>query len=536
MQEQAGPMKTYDFLVIGSGIAGLTFALKTCQTGSVAILTKKAVSDSNTNNAQGGIASVFAKDDSFKSHLEDTLEAGAGLCKKNMVEILVKNGPDAIIDLVQWGTEFTGYKKTGKEVTFDLGREGGHSRHRIIHAKDLTGREIERALLEKASKTASIDIYTGHTCIDLITEHHTEKKKSETCFGVYVYDNQEKRVMPFLSKFVVVSTGGVGHIYKHTTNPDIATGDGLAIAYRAGAKVANLEFMQFHPTTLYHPKAKSFLITEALRGHGAVLKNDTGEEFMKKRHAMGSLAPRDIVARAIDMELKEKGIPCVFLDATHIDKEELKQKFPYIYATCLEYNINITREPIPVVPAAHYMCGGIAVDEYSRSTLKHLYACGEVSHTGVHGANRLASNSLLEAFVFAKRAAKQAVEALPNVRSDFASVPEWDDSGTIDPKLKIELVHDKMEIQNIMWDYVGIVRSDLLLSRALRRLDTIRGEVEAYYRKTKISEELLEVRNLAQVAKMTVRCALMRHESRGLNYNIDYPEKDDENFLKDTVL
>jgi len=333
-----------------------------------------------------------------------------------------------------------------------------------------------------------------------------------------------------------LASGGAGRVYKHTTNPDIATGDGIAIAYRAGATVANLEFMQFHPTTLYHSKAKSFLITEALRGFGAVLVNESGEEFMQNHHPMGSLAPRDVVARAIDLELKQKGLSCVYLDTTRLDKEELKKRFPYIYATCLEYGINITRDLIPVVPAAHYMCGGVTVDQWSRTSLERLYACGETSHTGVHGANRLASNSLLEAVVFAKRAATDSALRLQEISGDFPKFPEWDDSGTFDSKLRIELVHDELEIRNLMWDYVGIVRSDQLLNRALRRLTVIRSEVEEYYKRTRVSEQLLEVRNLAQTAVMIVECALLRHESRGLNNNIDHPDKDDARFLKDTIL
>jgi L-aspartate oxidase len=530
-------MKQYDFIVVGSGIAGLAFALKACGAGRVAVLTKKAATDSNTNNAQGGIAAVFSKEDSFEEHVRDTLTAGAGLCNERRVRLMVENGPAAVLDLVEWGASFTGFAREGKEVRFDLGREGGHSKRRIIHAQDLTGREIERAMLERAMAEKNIDVYTGMTCVELVTEHQLSRAtESRTCYGVYAYDNNKKKIELFLGRFTVLASGGTGCVYKHTTNPDIATGDGFAIAFRAGAKIANLEFMQFHPTTLFHPKARSFLITEALRGFGAVLKDGDGGEFMLKRHPMGSLAPRDIVARAIDMELKEKGVPCVYLDTTALDKEELKRHFPYIYATCLEYGINITRDPIPVVPAAHYMCGGIMVDEWSRATLKRLYACGESSHTGVHGANRLASNSLLEAVVFAKRAAQDAAAGLKEVPREFPGFPEWDETGTFDPKLKIELVHDKLEVQNIMWDYAGIARSDLLLSRARRRLETIQAEVEDYYKRTRISEELLEVRNLAQVAMMIVQCAIRRHESRGLNYNIDHPERDDAHFLADTVL
>ncbi len=531
-------MRSFDYLVIGSGVAGLTFALKASLYGSVCILTKKEAADSNTNNAQGGIASVFAENDSFENHIKDTLEAGAGLCNEKMVRIMVEEGPRAIMDLVDWGTSFTGFAKTGGKAFFDLGREGGHGKNRIIHAKDLTGREIERALLNSVASRSNITVLTGYTCVELLTEHQLGATESHECYGVYAYSNRSRSVEIFTAKATVLATGGAGRIYKHTTNPEIATGDGVAIAHRAGAAVANMEFMQFHPTTLYHPKAASFLITEALRGFGAVLRNEAGGDFMSSFHKMGSLAPRDIVARAIDMELKKKGVSCVYLDATHLDKNELKCRFPYIYATCLEYGINMTRDYIPVVPAAHYLCGGVVVDEWSRATnLKRLYACGEVSHTGVHGANRLASNSLLEAVVFAKRAAIDA-EQWVNISSPAREkvFPDWDDSGTYDPGLRIELVHDRAEIQTIMWDYVGIARTEQLLQRAMRRLETISSELEEYYKKIRISEELLEVRNMAKTARLVVKCALMRHESRGLHYNLDYPDKDDINYVSDTIV
>jgi L-aspartate oxidase len=527
-------MYKFDYLVLGSGIAGLTFALKACNNGTVCVLTKKEAADSSTNNAQGGIASVFDKGDSFDLHIKDTLEAGAGLCNEKRVRLMVEEGPEAILDLVDWGTLFTGFTKKNGKISFDLGREGGHGKHRIIHAKDLTGREIERALLSAASQEKNITLLTGYSCVELLTEHHLGADRGTECYGVYAYSAKNKKVEIFQAGITVLATGGAGRVYKHTTNPDIATGDGVAVAHRAGAKVANMEFMQFHPTTLFHPRAGSFLITEALRGFGAVLKNDVGEEFVKQYHTMGSLAPRDVVARAIDMELKKKGLNYVNLDATHLDKDALRQKFPYIFATCLEYGINMTREAIPVVPAAHYLCGGVVVDEWSKvDGLNRLYACGEVSHTGVHGANRLASNSLLEAVVFAKRAAIDSKDSLASKEQKF---PVWDDSSTDDPRLRIELVHDRAEIQTIMWDYVGIVRSDQLLRRAMRRLDAIAQELEEYYKKTKINEELLEVRNLAKVARLVVKCALARHESRGLNYNIDYPERDDMSYCKDTVV
>ncbi|MBL8027170.1 MAG: L-aspartate oxidase [Fibrobacteres bacterium] len=530
-------MHKFDYLVLGSGIAGLTFALKACKNGTVCVLTKKEAADSSTNNAQGGIASVFDKSDSFDLHIKDTLDAGAGLCNENRVRLMVEEGPDAILDLVNWGAEFTGFAKENGNVTFDLGREGGHGKHRIIHAKDLTGREIERALLSAAGNEKNITLLTGYSCVELLTEHHLGAEKGSTCYGVYAYSAQKRKVEIFNAAITVLATGGAGRVYKHTTNPDIATGDGVAVAHRAGAQVANMEFMQFHPTTLFHPRAGSFLITEALRGFGAVLKNEAGEDFVRPFHPMGSLAPRDIVARAIDLELKKKGLNYVYLDATHLDKDALRHKFPYIYATCLEYGINMTREPIPVVPAAHYLCGGVVVDEWSRASgLERLYACGEVSHTGVHGANRLASNSLLEAVVFGKRAAEDSAKRLKSIEGKVPVFPVWDDSGTDDPKLRIELVHDRAEIQTIMWDYVGIVRSDLLLRRAMRRLEAISQELEEYYKKTKINEELLEVRNLAKVARLVVKCALSRHESRGLNYNIDYPEKNDKDFCCDTVV
>ncbi len=524
-----------DFLVIGSGIAGLTFALKAAEFGTVIILTKKTESQSNTFYAQGGIAAVIDPRDSFESHIEDTLKAGAGICSREAVELLVKEGPQAISDLLGWETNFTRKADGG----FSLGREGGHSYNRIVHAADITGREIQRALWEKARNHPNIRTIENQMVLELITEHHllTHSRRKETnCYGVYSLDAETKKVEIFLSGYTILTTGGVGQVYLHTTNPSIATGDGIAMAYRAGAAVANLEFMQFHPTSLFHPQGNSFLISEAVRGFGGILRNRKGEAFMTKYHDMKDLAPRDVVARAIDTEMKRLGEECVFLDVTHKEPDQIRNRFPNIYQRCLELKIDMAKEWVPVVPAAHYMCGGVKTDLWGRTTINRLYAAGEVTHTGVHGANRLASNSLLEAVVFAKRIA----EDLKNRRSERLTkswdVPAWDDSGTMDQEEWVYLSHDRKQIRSIMWDYVGIVRSNLRLARASRRIQLLCDEIEDFYKKTVVTPELLELRNLAHVARLIVRSAQIRKESRGLHFNRDYPERDDKNWAIDTVL
>ncbi len=524
-----------DFLVIGTGIAGLFFALKAAKNGTVAIVTKKAKAESNTNLAQGGIASVVSPDDSFESHINDTLKAGAYLCHRDSVEILVTEGPSRVKELMEIGVEFT---KHGSSL--DLGREGGHSAHRIVHAADLTGKEIERALLARVSEHPNIKIFEDHISIDLITEHHlwkNEKQHHNTmhCWGAYVLDDRSNTVKTFLANTTMLATGGAGHVYLHTTNPLIATGDGVAMAYRAGAQIANMEFIQFHPTTLYNSGSPAFLISEAVRGFGAILRNRSGEDFMIKYDSQGSLAPRDIVARAIDAELKKSGDDCVYLDLKHLDANAVKNHFPNIYERCLKYNIDITKDLIPVVPAAHYSCGGVVTDLYGRTTIEGLYACGEVSMTGVHGANRLASNSLLEAIVFSERAAR-TIEENKSKLGNVPQIPDWDDSGTTNSEEWVLISHDRKEVQQLMWDYVGIVRSNNRLERAQRRIELIHKEVKDFYRRTKVTEGLIELRNLACVAELIIASALLRKESRGLHYNTDYPSLDDKNWLHDTLI
>ena len=525
-----------DYVVIGSGIAGLSFALKAARHGTVAIITKKEHTESNTNYAQGGIAAVLSEDDNFDLHIEDTRKAGAGLCHQDAVELVVREGPRMVRELLEWGVQFT-----RREEGFALGREGGHSRNRIVHAADLTGREIERALVDQVERSENISVYENHIAIDLITEHHLfgvkeEKQDRITCWGAYALDTQRGEVKKFLGKVSLLATGGCGHAYLHTTNPKIATGDGIATAYRAGARVGNMEFMQFHPTTLYHPDAESFLISEAIRGYGGVLITASGERFMEKYHPQGSLAPRDIVARAADAEMKRSGHPCVYLDVTHKDPQRTKERYPNIHEKCLTFGIDLTKEPIPVVPAAHYMCGGVCTDLWGRTTIAGLYACGEVAFTGLHGSNRLASNSLLEALVFSDRAYRDSLRILKENQYVFPEVPEWNEENVFNNEEWVILAHDREEIQRLMWDYVGIVRSDYRLTRAHRRVRLIAEEIEEFYRRTKVTNDLIELRNVATVADLIIRSARIRKESRGLHYTTDYPSRDDEHWGKDTLL
>ena len=525
-----------DYLVIGSGIAGLSFALRAAESATVAVITKKESQESNTNYAQGGIAAVFDPDDSFGLHVEDTLSAGAGLCRREVVDLVIGLGPRMVRELMAWGAAFT-KQPDGRHLA--LGREGGHTRNRIVHAADLTGKEIERALTEAIEAHPNITRFEHHMAVDLITEHHLFGAKTEPqgrihCWGAYVLDAVSGRVRRFLARVTLLCSGGAGQIYTHTTNPGIATGDGVAMAYRAGAPIANLEFMQFHPTTLYHPEGDSFLISEAVRGHGGVLIDGNGRPFMDAHHKMGALAPRDIVARAIDSELKKSGAPCVYLDVTHMPAAGIQERFPGIHRRCLELNIDITRQPIPVVPAAHYMCGGVVTDTWGRTEIEGLYASGEVAHTGLHGANRLASNSLLEALVFSDRVHQHA-SLRPDSASVFPDVPDWRDDDVFNTEEWVLLAHDRVEVQRLMWDYVGIVRSDFRLKRAARRIGVIAREVEEFYKRTRVTEALLELRNITTVAALAVRCALKRRESRGLHYNVDCPE-DGSVTPVDTVL
>ncbi|MCC7430670.1 L-aspartate oxidase [bacterium] len=526
-----------DFLIIGSGIAGLTFALKASTKGKVTIVTKKRKKESSTNYAQGGIATVLSPLDSFENHVKDTLDAGAGLCDKKAVDFIVKNGPEVIEELINLGVNFTKEKNSGN---YDLGREGGHSHSRVIHSQDFTGKEIERALISACNSNSNIKILENHLAFDLLTDYHLHgakefDKNNITCYGAYVWDSKNSVVKIFRAKFIILASGGMGKVYLHTTNPEIATGDGVAIAYRAGAKVANLEFMQFHPTSLYAPNHPTFLISEAVRGFGGILKTADGKTFMEKYSpTQKSLAPRDIVARAIDAELKKRGDEFVYLDVTHLPKDETKRTFPNIYKKCKELlNLDFTKEKIPVVPSAHYQCGGIITNLKGETNIKRLYACGEVACTGLHGANRLASNSLLEALVLSK-AIYQELETKNLAVFNCPTFPEWSEEGTTSGEELVLISHNIKEIKTLMWDYVGIVRSNLKLERAQKRIKLIKKEVKDFYNKTKLSSELLEVRNLIACADLIVRCAKMRTESRGLNFNIDFPNQNEK--IEDSVL
>ena len=514
---------TFDYLVIGSGVAGLTYALGVADYGSVAIITKKERAESNTNYAQGGIAAVMDEHDSYESHVADTLGAGAGLCDPEAVEVVVTEGPDRIRELIELGARFT--RQDGQ---LHLGREGGHSANRIVHATDATGREVERALLASIRHHPNIEVFEYHYAIDLLSQHHLGQHVSRLrpdlhCYGAYVYDERADQVKTFLAKVTMLATGGSGAVYLHTTNPPIATGDGVAMAYRAKAGIANMEFVQFHPTSLFHPDADSFLISEAVRGHGALLFNQNGERFMPAYDDRAELAPRDIVARAIDDQLKQRGDEHVLLDISHKGAEEVKAHFPNIYETCLGYGIDITQQPIPVVPAAHYQCGGVQTDLYGRTSIHGLFASGEVACTGLHGANRLASNSLLEALVFSRRAAEASV-AYARESGWKEEVPEWDASGTKRPQEWVLISHNSDELRRVMWDFVGIVRSSLRLERAFRRTHLLYRETEDFYNRTRISSGLCELRNMIAVAYLIIRSAQMRRESRGLHYMLDYPE------------
>ncbi len=536
-----------DVLVIGSGVAGLMFALKAAEFATVALVTKKEAMDSNTNLAQGGIASVFEKTDSFDLHIQDTLVAGDGLCNRDVVEMVVKDGPRRIQELMALGVQFNTQSaqppQETRDAAFDLGREGGHSHNRIVHAQDMTGKEVERVLVERVCSHPRVTLFENHVAIDLIT-HSTRIKRGmvtttheDFCCGAYVLDRGTNAVKTFSARVTMLATGGTGKVYLYTSNPDIATGDGIAMAYRAGATAANLEFVQFHPTCLYHPAAKNFLISEAVRGEGGILIDGDGRAFMGDYDPRKDLACRDVVARAIDTELKKSGKDTVFLDISHKNGDFVRQRFPGIYAKCLEFGIDMTREPIPVVPAAHYMCGGVVTDMHGRTDIRHLYAVGETACTGLHGANRLASNSLLEALVYAEAAARDvrnelqsgAVQPLPDP-------PAWDDAGTTDNDEMIMVTHNWDEIRRLMWNYVGIVRSDKRLERARRRVAGIQNEIQEYYWHFKVVPDLIELRNIATVAELIIQCAQHRKESRGLHYTLEYPRRDDQRWLKDTIV
>lgn len=532
-------MKRFDFLVLGSGIAGLSFALKAARLGRVAIVTKKSSADSNTNYAQGGIAAVTSKEDSVEIHVRDTLAAGAGLCHEDVVRAIVAEGPARIAELIELGMRFSEREIDGGGRELDLGREGGHSKRRILHAKDVTGREIERALLTAVARDPNIHVFENHLAIDLLTTAKLRRAApgapaANRCLGAYVFDKAASAVETFAASFVLLATGGCGKVYLYTTNPDIATGDGVAMAYRAGAAVANMEFIQFHPTCLFHPAAKSFLISEAVRGEGGVLRNAAGEAFMDRYHPLKSLAPRDIVARAIDSEMKKTGADCVFLDITGKPARFIIERFPNIYSNCLKFGVDITKDYIPVVPAAHYQCGGVVTDVDGRTALAGLYAVGEVACTGLHGANRLASNSLLEALVCAHRAAEQArLHPEPAAAGD---IPAWSAGQALNPDEMVVVSHNWDEIRRLMWDYVGIVRTNKRLQRARSRIINLQEEIREYYWGYVVNSDLLELRNIATVAELIVNCALQRPESRGLHYNLDFPNADPAWAQRDTIL
>lgn len=524
----------FDFLVVGSGIAGLSLALKVAEAGRVGIVTKKSRAESNTNYAQGGIACVTSAEDSFELHVQDTLRCGAGLCREAVVRTIVEEGPSRIRELIDIGMRFTEREiggGAGREL--DLGREGGHSKRRVLHAKDATGREVERALLAAIEAHDNIEVFEDHIGVNLITGRKVEPSKPDRCLGLYALDRRASEVHTFVAPVTVLATGGCGQVYLHTTNPEIATGDGVAMAWRAGATIANMEFIQFHPTCLYRPGEMPFLISEALRGEGGRLVDREGHAFMEDVHPRKDLAPRDIVARAIDAQMKRSGAPCVFLDLTHRPADFIRDRFPMIHETCLRRGIDITREPIPVVPAAHYQCGGVVTDLQGATTLPGLYAIGEVAHTGLHGANRLASNSLLEAIVTAHRAALHARKhGLPQPPPQ---IPHWEAGGLTIPDEMVVLSHNWDEIRRLMWDYVGIVRTDRRLQRAATRLQNLWREVNDFYWNFRLTSNLVELRNLVRVATLIVDSATSRHESRGLHFTLDYPDTDDA-FLHDTVL
>ncbi len=515
-----------DFLVIGSGLAGLSFALKVADSGKVCIITKNVISETNTRYAQGGIAAVTHETDTYSKHLYDTIVCGDGVCSEDVVRMVVSEAPQQIQQLIEWGANFD----KNNEGVYDLAKEGGHSEHRILHHKDATGFEIQRALVAKAKEHPNITILEYYFAIELMTQHHlgvsvARHQTDIQCFGAYVLNMRTNEIINIYSKITYIATGGIGNIYQTTTNPTIATGDGIAMLFRAKGIVENMEFVQFHPTSLYNPGVRpSFLITEAMRGFGAILKRGDGKEFMHKYDQRGSLAPRDIVARAIDTEMKLSGDDFVYLDATHLNAESLKSHFPNIYTKCKEIGIDITKDFIPVVPAAHYLCGGIKVDINGQTSVNRLYAGGECASTGLHGANRLASNSLLEAIVYANRSADMAKKTITSIKNDI-KIPDWNDEGTSLPEEMILITQEFKELQQIMTNYVGIVRSNLRLKRAFDRLEILYRETENLFDKSTVSQKICELRNAINVAYLIIKMARRRRESRGLHYNIDFPEK-----------
>ncbi len=534
------------YLIIGSGLAGLTAALEAAKTHDVVVITKTKAEDSNTSHAQGGIACVTDEHDTFDAHVADTLTAGAGLCHPDVVRTIVTAGPARVRDLEKYGLEFTRVGELHADASpdearqFDLGREGGHSARRVLHAGDITGRQVSEVLIARCRENPNITILEHHLAVDLISTRHFSWQGENCCVGAYVMDTRTQEIKTFLSDFTFLATGGAGKVYLCTCNPDVACGDGIAMAYRASAEISNMEFYQFHPTILYHPQAKSFLISEAVRGEGAVLKVKKGGEyveFMQNYHPLKSLAPRDIVARAIDNELKRTGQACAWLDIRHHTEEFLRKRFPNIFEECLKYGINMAKDLIPVVPGAHYCCGGVRTDVNGVTSVKRLYAIGEVGCTGLHGANRLASNSLLEAMVVGYNAvihSRNTPAALPPISPDI--IPDWQHGDAVNSDELVVISHNWDEIRRFMWDYVGIVRTIKRLERAKNRIRLLRKEIEKYYWNFIVTPDLIELRNLASVAEMIIDSATARHESRGLHYNLDYPTADPASQGKDTIL
>jgi L-aspartate oxidase len=525
----------YDVLVIGSGGAGLSLALKLAEHSvSVAVLSKFALTAGSTYYAQGGISAVFDAKDSLESHIEDTLIAGAGLCDPEIVRLTVSNGKTSINWLREQGVMFTEETIKSGEKQLHLTREGGHSHRRVVHAADATGKAVSLSLIDRAREHANIDLFENHNVVELITVK-TPEYPVKSAVGAYVLDSKKQQVKSLSARVVVLATGGASKVYLYSTNPQSATGDGIALAWRAGCRVSNMEFMQFHPTCLYHPHAGSFLISEAVRGEGGKLILPDGSPFMQDFDPRGELAPRDIVARAIDHEIKKRGIDCVYLDISHKPADFIREHFPNIYEQCLKFDIDITKQPIPVVPAAHYTCGGVMTDSYARTDINNLYAIGEVASTGLHGANRMASNSLLECLVFADRASEDILQKLPNIPAP-PPIRAWDESKVTNSDEEVVVSHNWSELRHFMWDYVGIVRTDKRLHRAMSRVELLKREIAEYYGNFRVTSDLLELRNLVIVAELIIRCAQLRKESRGLHYTLDYPRADDSNPPKNSVL
>ncbi len=525
----------YDVLIIGSGGAGLSLALKLAdQPISIAVLSKSALTTGSTYYAQGGISAVFDAEDSLESHIEDTLNAGAGLCDPKIVQLTVSHGKNSINWLREQGVEFTQETVKTGETKLHLTREGGHSHRRVVHAADATGKAVSLSLIERAQQHANIDLFENRNVVDLITSKSADNSALKA-IGAYVLDSEKQRVDTFSARVVVLATGGASKVYLYSTNPQSSTGDGIALAWRAGCRVSNMEFMQFHPTCLYHPHAGSFLISEAVRGEGGKLVLPDGSPFMQHFDPRGELAPRDIVARAIDHEIKKRGIDCVYLDISHKPEHFILEHFPNIYEQCLKFGIDITKQPIPVVPAAHYTCGGVMTDSHARTDIDNLYAIGEVAWTGLHGANRMASNSLLECLVFADRAKEDILNKLAEIPKPPAII-DWDESKVSDSDEEVVVSHNWSELRHFMWDYVGIVRTDKRLHRAMSRTELLTREISEYYGNFRVTSDLLELRNLVIVADLIIRCALLRKESRGLHYTLDYPDLDNSKPAQNSVL